>query len=194
MTDLQCPARILLVRHGEAAYEADVTTGSGGTLTPRGRRQAREAGPRLAGERIAHVYASDMARAVQTAELLAAGLGVEVTVREGLQEFDPGVHHGEPHDSGWASATVAAWLDGDLDAHWEGGESAREMATRVTRVLDELADLHRGETVVVVSHGGAILATLSVLAWQRDRGDDVANCSGWVLERDGDGWRDAGRV
>lgn len=193
MSDLQCPARIVLVRHGEAAYESEVNTGSGGSLTPLGRRQAREAGARLAGDRVAHVYCSMLARAVQTAELMAAVLGVEVTAREGLQEFDSGVHLGAPHDSGWAAPTVAAWLAGDLDAQWERGESARTIAARVVAVLDELADLHRGETVLVVTHGGAILATLSALAWRPGREDDVPHCSGWALERDSDGWRHVGR-
>lgn len=188
MADLQCAARIVLVRHGETVYESDVNTGSGGTLSPRGREQARAAGDRLRGERVAHVYCSTLARAVQTAELVAGRLGVEVTAREGLQEFASGIHLGAAHDSGWAAPTVAAWLAGDLDARWEDGESARTVAARVGRVLDELADLHRGETVVVVTHGGAILATLSVLAWQVGREDDVPHCSTWVLERDADGW------
>lgn len=188
MSDLQCAARIVLVRHGEAEYESDVNTGSGGTLTPRGRQQARQAGEELRPERVAHVYCSMLARAVQTAELLAGRLGVEVTAREGLQEFASGVHLGAPHDSGWAAPTVAAWLGGDLDATWDEGESARTIAGRVRAVLDELADLHRGETVVVVTHGGAILATLSALAWQAGREDDVPHCSRWVLERDADGW------
>lgn len=193
MSDLQCPARIVLLRHGAAVYEAAVTTGSGGTLSPRGRAQARAAAEGLARERVAHVYASMLARAVQTAELLAAALGVQATAREGLQEFDPGAHHGSAHDSGWAASTMAAWADGDLDAHWEGGESARQISARMLAVLDQLADLHRGETVVVVTHGGAMSAVLACWGWAgRDR--DVAPCEGLVLERDGDGWRQCGRV
>ncbi|WP_151524273.1 histidine phosphatase family protein [Serinicoccus kebangsaanensis] len=188
MSDLQCPARILLIRHAEATYEAPVTTGSGGTLSARGRQQAREAASHLQQERVVHVYSSMLARAVQTSELVAQRLGVEVTAREGLEEFDPGVHLGSPHDSGWAGATMQAWAAGDLDARWEGGESAREIATRVTVVLEEVADLHRGETVVVVAHGGAILATLASLG-RPDLATDLSPCAGVILERDGDGWR-----
>ena len=70
-----------------------------------------------------------------------------------------------------------------------GGESGAEIARRVVDVLDDLADRHRGETLLVVAHGGAILATLSVVAWRAGRSDDIANCAFAVLERDGDGWR-----
>ena len=191
MSDLQCPARIVLLRHGEATYEAEVTTGSGGTLTHQGRQQARAAADRLAPERVAHVYASMLARAVQTAEVIAARLGVDATAREGLQEFDPGIHRGSRHDSGWAGPTMRAWARGDLDASWEGGESARQIASRVGAVLDDLADQHRGETVVVVSHGGALLATLAT--WGRpDLATDLEPCAEVILERDGDGWRHTG--
>jgi len=155
--DLQCAVRVMLVSPGETEHGSDVTTGSGGTLTPRGREQARAAGDALRSERVAHVYCSMLARAVQTAELVADRLGVEVTAREGLQEVAPDV-------------------------------PVRTVAGRVRAVLDEIADLHRGETVVVVTHGGAILATLAGLAWQAGREDDVPPCSTWVLERDADGW------
>ena len=79
MSDLQCPARVFLARHGEAAYETALLMDHGGTLTARGRAQARELGERLRAEKIAHVYSSTISRAVQTAELAAAVLGVEVT-------------------------------------------------------------------------------------------------------------------
>ena len=80
------------------------------------------------------------------------------------------------------------WVAGDVDARFPGGESGAEVAERVRVVLADLADLHRGETVLVVSHGGAILASLAVLA--RRRGTSrIENCSYAALERDADGWR-----
>ena len=48
------------------------------------------AAERIAGERIARVWTSDMSRAVQTGEIVAAGAGVDVTVRTGLREFGVG--------------------------------------------------------------------------------------------------------
>ena len=47
-------------------------------------------------------------------------------------------------------------MDGDLDVRLPGGETGREIADRFDDVLREIADAHPGETVLVVSHGGAI--------------------------------------
>ena len=51
MTDLQCPARLFVARHGEALYESELLSDSGGWLSPRGRDQSRDLGSRLAAER-----------------------------------------------------------------------------------------------------------------------------------------------
>jgi phosphohistidine phosphatase SixA len=56
VSDLHCPARVLLARHGEAEYETPLLMNHGGSLTTAGRAQARELGERLREERIAHVY------------------------------------------------------------------------------------------------------------------------------------------
>jgi broad specificity phosphatase PhoE len=139
---LQCPARIFLARHGEAAYETDLVTEDGGSLTALGRRQARDLGERLRSERIARVWCSPLSRAVQTAELAAGVLGVDVVVHEGS--------------------------------------------------LDEVADAHPGEAVLVVSHGGAILASAPGLTGRPRLSsyDVVLPATGFVeLEADADGWR-----
>ncbi len=64
-----------------------------------------------------------------------------------------------------------------------------EIAARVRAVLDDLADQHRGEAVLVVSHGGAIVATQAVLAFGPGRTWDLQNCAYVELEGDADGWR-----
>ena len=81
-------------------------------------------GASLADRRLAAVYTSAAPDAVRTAEAVAAVTGVGVSVSEDLRE--PG---GE-----------------------SGGESGGEVRARVARELGAIADLHRGETVLVVSH------------------------------------------
>ena len=63
MSDLHCPARVFVARHGEASYDA------GERLTAAGAQQARELGERLRGERVAQVHASSMPRAAETARI-----------------------------------------------------------------------------------------------------------------------------
>ena len=69
-----------------------------------------------------------------------------------------GRREGSEADEDWAhiDATFLRWLDGELSA--EASTAARPAmpwSGRMRDALQELADLHRGETVVVVSHGGA---------------------------------------
>ena len=72
---------------------------------------------------------------------------------------------------------------------YPGSESAVEIAARVRTVLDAIADQHRGEAVLVVAHGGAIVATLAVLATSAGRPGTSPNCAYVALEHDADGWR-----
>lgn len=192
MADLQCAARVLVARHGEAAYESELLSDAGGWLTPLGRAQARELADSLRGQRVARVWTSDMARAVQTGEIVAGVLGVDVVVRAGLREFGVGAAAGTTGVPDPFAATFAAWLDGDLTARIPGGESGDEVVSRYRTVLDEVADSHRGEAVLVVSHGGVMCLALSVLAANlsvsHSRDLPMPNCGVVAMEADADGW------
>ena len=192
MSDLHCPARIILARHGEAEYETDTIVEAGGSLTALGREQARDLGERLRGERVAGIVCSELARAVQTAEIAAGVLGLPVRVRAGLQEFPAGDFRGREYEPAFFDDMVRSWLAGDLDAGVPGGETGQETADRVLAVLDEVADGFRGETVLAVVHGGVIVALWGAIAPgspDAPAADLVRNGSTYVLERDADGWR-----
>ncbi len=194
MSDLHCPARFVVARHGEAEYESPEMNATGGSLTDLGRSQARDLGERLRSERIAVVACSELSRAVQTAEIAAGVLGLPVRVRERLHEFPAGDFLGHPYDHTFFNPLVTGWLAGDLDAGVPGGETGRQTAGRVLGVLDDLADQYRGETVLVVTHGGVITALWGLVAPSSPsapRADGVANTSTYVFERDADGWRAA---
>jgi probable phosphoglycerate mutase len=155
---------VYVARHGEAAYETELLTDDGGSLTVAGRAQAMGLGHDLESEGLVHVWTSSRSRSVQTAELIAATLACGVTVREGLREFGVGAFAGKSLVPDPLGATYLKWLDGDLDARIEGGESGAELASRVVEVLQEVAGAHVGESVLVVSHGGAMGVGLPALA------------------------------
>ena len=192
MTDLQCAARVFVARHGDARYETELLSDAGGWLSPLGRQQATDLAASLASERIARVWASDMARAVQTAEIVAGTLGVDVVVRAGLREFGVGSAAGTTGVPDPFAATFASWLDGDLTARIPGGESGEEVVERYTAVLEEIADEHRGESVLIVSHGGVMCLALSAvarnLAVSHSRDLPLPNGSVVAMEADADGW------
>jgi probable phosphoglycerate mutase len=192
VSDVHCPARIIVARHGQAEYETPEMNAAGGSLTALGRAQARELGERLRSERVAAVICSELSRAVQTAEIAASVLGVPVRVRERLHEFPAGDHLGLPYDAVFYDGMLGSWLAGDLSVGVSGGETGRQTADRVLQVLDEVADEFRGETVLVVSHGGVIHALWGAIAPASADGppaNGVANASAHVFERDADGWR-----
>jgi broad specificity phosphatase PhoE len=190
MSDLQCAARIILARHGDAEYEQDRTGVEGGSLSPLGRAQARRLGEELRAERVAAVVSSSLSRAVQTGELAAGVLGVEMSVREGLQEVGVGAMYGQPFDSSVTEPVMTAWRRGELDAAMPGGgESGTETCARVLPVLESVADAFRGETVLVITHGGVIQALLGRFSPDPDGTDDLRNCDHFVFQVDADGWR-----
>ncbi|WP_265446397.1 histidine phosphatase family protein [Flexivirga meconopsidis] len=189
---LHCPATVILARHGEAGYEAPTWADEGGSLTSVGRAQAAGLAADLHSRRVAHAYCSTMARAVQTAEIAAAALGVDVTTRSALQEFAVGDFAGADRtgDDPFAP-TFRAWLDGDLSARIPGGESGAEVVARGRAVLEEIADRHPGETVLVVAHGGILtLLVRHLLAIENGVTPRAfVNCGYAETELGADGWR-----
>lgn len=156
--------RLVLVRHGESAAQAggflaghDACTG----LSERGREQAEALAARLAGGELGKVgalYASEMARAVETASIIGPALGhAEPRIDCGVCELHPGDADGLT----WAEIE-ARWPRGEdagLDPDWlrvANAESWLDMRDRVARSLDRIAVEHRGETVVIACHGGVV--------------------------------------
>lgn len=161
MSDLQCPCRIVVARHAEAEYETESVDGAA-SLTLDGRAQARMLGESIRNRRVAAIVTSSTAPAVQTAEIVAAQLGVPVGVRAGL-------------DVGRADI-----------------ETSADVVRRVRDELRDLVDLYRGETVLVVTHGAVMSLALPRLVDNPPRNDSaepVEPCALVEIDCDADGWR-----
>lgn len=161
---------ILLVRHGETDWNRDRRV-QGHTDTPlneAGRAQARELAGTLAAESFDAVYTSDLARARDTAAIVAGDHGVELVQLVALRER---------HFGTWEGLTDEEVLACHPDArpgHWGDGETPEEMTGRVLAALRSIAAAHPGGTVVVVSHGGPLRAVL--LLCGADRDGPIGNC------------------
>ena len=192
MSDLQCAARLLIARHGEAEYESPLLSDAGGSLSLTGRKQAQDLAESLANARVSAIYCSGLARAVQTAEIVAARLGVGVRVRDRLHEWLVGEYAGLEYVDGMYDDVLAAWGNGDHEVRVPGGESGNEIRERMAEELEAIIDLHRGETVLVVSHGGAIRVAVPQLASNVPDNfgtvHEVDNCSVVEVDADADGW------
>lgn len=187
-----CPATLVVARHGDAEYVDAVFSDEGGTLTATGRTQAAALADRVTGRRIAHVWCSDSARAVQTAEIAAARLGVGVTTRKALREIDVGELLGQPFSVAAICAVTDRWFSGDLAAGFPGGETGTDVVARYAATLAEIADVHRGETALVIGHQTAACIALpslvrNVTASFADR-HRLDNGESAVLVVDSDDW------
>jgi len=116
--------------------EAGIASGSRDVgLSELGRRQAADLGQRSRG-RYDAVYASDLRRSIQTAELAFADT-VPIHVDARLREQDYGERTGAP------SKEIEEERRGTVDEPFPGGESLRDVAARVRSFLDELPDARR---------------------------------------------------
>src|SRR5690606_26782400 len=83
-------------------------------------------------------------------------LDVRPGVVEGLKEFSVGALAGRDHDDPELMGVFEAWKAGHLGTFIPGGESGQQVLDRYYSALEEIADQHRGETVLVFSHGGVM--------------------------------------
>jgi broad specificity phosphatase PhoE len=194
VSDLQCAATLVVARHGAAEYTESWFSDEGGTLTAAGRRQACALAASLAGRRVARIWSSDSSRAVQTAEIVAARLAIDlVTTRKPLREVSLGELLGRPFDARLIHEVTDHWYAGDLSPGFPGGENGDQVVARYHDQLEEIADQHRGETVLVITHQTATCVALPALAdnlrpsYAREH--ELGNGQAVELMIDGDGWR-----
>lgn len=148
---------LLFIRHGETALNAARVLQPAATpLSARGLAQAQAVAERLATQRLAGVLSSDLPRALQTAQAIAAaqgGLPVQTTPL--LQERNFGDLRGTPYDS-------LPWDPIADDRAPPGGESMADFLVRVQQAFEQALALQQalGGVLAVVSHGLVIRALL----------------------------------
>ena len=151
---------ILMARHGETDWNREnrFQGHADPPLNELGREQARELAKRLTDADLAAVYASPLARASETAEIVAAELRLPVETRPALREVDVGSWTGLTRDEVEAQYPEGfrRWLDADHG--WDDGETYDDLGQRVLDDLLELAARHPSERILVVSHGGTMRA------------------------------------
>lgn len=189
--------RLILVRHGQTSSNVGGmldTDRPGADLDELGRKQARKLIDVLGHEPIEAIYASTLVRTQQTAAPLAAGLGLETHIRDGLREISAGDLEMLSDEASVRAylETIFEWSAGNLEVRVPGGETGHEVFDRYDEVIAEAADSGVG-TAVVVSHGAVIRSwtaarvdniTADYAAWR-----PVANTGAVILEGNPrDGW------
>lgn len=127
---------------------------------------------------VTKVYTSPMFRARQTAALCFPN--AYIVPVPGLEEFDFGDFEGRSADEMGHDVAYRAWVDGNCEGQCPGGESLAEFVARTKEALNALlCGAHsRGEDqVVIVAHGGTIMAALDGFYDKH-----VGNCEGYVVD------------
>lgn len=166
---------IAFVRHGRtAANKAGLLLGRADPpLDELGREQAAKVAAALANERspVGAVVTSPLRRARETAELIAAAVGVPVEIEERLIEMDYGEWDEQPFSS--IPVDVSTRWREDVTFAPPGGESLEALGARVAGGVVDLISRATGGTIVAVSHvspiKAAVLRSLGLddaLAWR----------------------------
>ncbi len=148
-----------LVRHGQTdwnltgRWQGQASDAPG--LNEMGHKQALFASQKMKGVEIFAIYSSDLLRAKQTAEAIAIPLRLPVILEPRLREINLGVWEG------MLSEDIEAQYPQELADRAQdpfytpapNGESPSEVAERVLQAVNEIAESHRDESVLVVAHG-----------------------------------------
>lgn len=145
---------LLIVRHGETALNVGRVLQPADTpLSERGRRQAEALARRLAGAGAVAMVSSDLPRAWQTAQAIAAATGLAPQPSPLLHERNFGALRGQPYDAFESDPLT-------MDAAPPGGESMAAFHARVAAAFERLLALRAAVDgpLIVVTHGLVIRA------------------------------------
>ena len=158
---------LLLVRHGETDWNAEgkLQGHTDRPLNDYGRRQAQALADRLVDEDIDALYASDLSRARETAEILGETLGLAVDVDPDLREKNWG---------SWEGLTS----EERLHVAYEG-ETSEEHRERTLRAVERIAGRHPSGRVVVVTHGGSLRRLQAAVSGVAR--PVIENCAVWAV-------------
>ena len=148
--------RLVLIRHGQTQWnrEGRWQGQADPPLNALGRRQARRAALALRGACLDHLYSSDLRRAVETAHIIGAELGLAAIPDARLREIDLG------RWQGMLSADIQTqypeefrcWHESPLATRPPDGEDLHTLAARVLEAISEIALRHPGRRVGIVAH------------------------------------------
>jgi probable phosphoglycerate mutase len=152
--------QVIIVRHGETEWNLRLIRQGhlDSPLTDRGMAQAKALAQRLAQEKFTTLYSSDLGRAVQTAQEIANVTGHSIVTDPRLRERHLGIFQGLSGQEIQARFPEEYRFHRTLGPTYviPEGESVEQQVARNIEYLNELAEKHLGEAIVVVTHGGVL--------------------------------------
>jgi probable phosphoglycerate mutase len=157
--------RLAIIRHGETQWNVAgrIQGQSDSPLTSGGEAAVRGWAATLGGYGFSALYASPLGRAMRTAQLVGAGLGLAPVAQLGLEEQAFGEWTGESISGLRKSGALSQQEALGWAFTPPGGEDRRTVLLRAWKCLLELAERHAGQSVLAVTHEGVIRAVLYAL-------------------------------
>ncbi len=148
---------IYVVRHGESVANHDNRLAGSRNipLTVTGREQARRAAEFLRTVPLDAVYSSDLSRAMETAQTIAAVHGLPVIREPGLREINGGAWEGMTYPEIRAKypEEYRLWADNIGLSRCPGGESALQVQARARSAIEAIVQHHPDSCLCLVTHG-----------------------------------------
>ncbi|HSD38309.1 MAG TPA: histidine phosphatase family protein [Rhodocyclaceae bacterium] len=185
--------RICLVRHGETDWNVErrLQGHQDIPLNANGRAQALALAETLVDAQFEAIYSSDLSRALETAEQVADQLGLAVIQLPAVRERNFGIFQGLTRQEAELRFPdmQARVTRREPDFVPPEGESLRQCFERIATVLDDLADRHIGQTILLVAHGGVLDAArryVTGMALDLRRDFELGNAAlNWLVRTDG---------
>jgi broad specificity phosphatase PhoE len=161
---------LVLVRHAASHGAGKFLGQKDEPLTAEGRQQLKGLVRKLSKFRFHAVFASDLARAVETARRAARRQNLALQIRPGLREM----HFGRWQGLSWKQIQrrdprgTNRWLKHFPSQAIPGAEPFRQFKTRVKAELKSIVDANRGRCVLVVTHAGVIRVALADALGMKD--------------------------
>ena len=144
---------VTFIRHAQSEANASGTINTdvpGPGLSPLGKDQAEQVAHQLGHKDYDGIYASTMTRTQQTAAPLAAELGKQVEVLQGIQEINAGWYNGKPESMASSTYMVAPanWIKGDVSDSIPGSISGTEFNQQFTAAIQKVYNSGHHKPVV----------------------------------------------
>lgn len=160
---------LVLIRHGETEWTRKKRyCGSNNIpLNATGRKQARELAKKMRAAKFDAVYCSDLSRCTGTARIVFKN--TSLIRHPGLREMDFGIFEGKSRAmiQKRYPELYTDWLENFGKITPPSGESFAAFRRRVRRAFNGIISANRGKTCAVVTHGGVVMAFLSIVTGKR---------------------------
>lgn len=174
--------RYIVMRHGEAENNTKHLINNWPEpvklpLTPKGKKQVEASARKLKKENIDLVFASDLTRTKQTAEIVCDILGLsKIRFDQRLREFDMGDFNGKTYE---AYKSYYASRAEKFEKRTPNGENFTDLRTRLYRFISEMEKKYKNRTILIVTHDAPVYLLHSILkGWSTKDALDEKNKRG----------------